>query len=373
LLPLGSQAADDNAAMRAAVDAAIRPLMAEYDVPGMAVAVTVDGKAQFFSYGVATRANQAPVSEATIFELGSISKTFTATLTTYAQLLGKLSLEDHPGQYIPQLKGSPIDRASLKNLGTYTAGGLPLQFPEGVANTDAAMVRYFQNWQPDTAPSLQRLYSNPSIGLMGRLAALALQRDFAEVMESQIFRGLGLRNTYIHVPQTAMPQYAWGYNKANKPVRVNPDLFDAEAYGVKTTAADLIRFVQFNIDPQQLAAPLRRAVEDTHIGYFDIGSMVQGLGWEQFPYPVTLAALLAGNSDKVIIEANTARPIAAPGIPSTPTLYDKTGSTGGFGAYAAFVPSKRIGIVILANKNYPIPARVKAAHAILEQLGTAAK
>ncbi|WP_307787673.1 serine hydrolase [Mycolicibacterium sp. S2-37] len=54
--------------------------------------------------------------------------------------------------------------------------------------------------------------------------------------------------------------------------------------------------------------------------------------------------------------------------PAEPRLYNKTGSTDGFGSYVAFVPDCRIGIVMLANKNLPIPARVTAAHAVLDAL-----
>jgi beta-lactamase class C len=148
LLPFASHAAPDAAAIRDAVDKAIKPLMAQHDVPGMAVAVTVDGKALFFSYGLASKEQHIPVSENTLFELGSVSKTFTATLGCYAQGQGKLSFDDHPGKYMPSLKGSAIDRASLLELGAYTAGGLPLQFPDEVGN-DAQMLAYFRNWRPD--------------------------------------------------------------------------------------------------------------------------------------------------------------------------------------------------------------------------------
>ncbi|AWM26917.1 Beta-lactamase [Sinorhizobium fredii CCBAU 25509] len=58
--------------------------------------------------------------------------------------------------------------------------------------------------------------------------------------------------------------------------------------------------------------------------------------------------------------------------PRDDALINKTGSTNGFGAYAAFVPAEHIGIVILANRNYPIPARVKAAYQILTELQRAA-
>lgn len=353
-------------ALAATVDHAFRPLMAQYDIPGMAVAVTANGKQRYFDFGVADKQSGAPVTRDTIFEIGSVSKTFTATLASYAHTLGRISLDDHPSTYMPELAGSAIDRADLLNLGTFTAGGLPLQFPPDVTD-DARMQTYFQQWQPDAAPGQQRRYSNPSIGLLGHLTALAMNRDFSDLIEQEVFPKLRLHHSYIRVPETDMDDYAWGYNADNEPIRVNPGVFDAEAYGVKSSAADLLRFVETNIAPNDLEAPMRDAVDGTHIGYFTVGEMTQGLGWEQYPYPVTLDRLLAGNSSTMAMQPNPATPLT-PQPTSTPTLFSKTGSTDGFGAYAVFVPDKRIGLVMLANKNYPITARVTAAHAVLQQL-----
>jgi beta-lactamase class C len=367
LFPLTSHAAPDAAAVRAAVDKAVKPLMAQHDVPGMAVAVTVDGQAMFFNYGLASKEKQVPVSENTLFELGSVSKTFTATLGCYAKGQGRLSFDDHPGKFMPQLKGSAIDRASLLELGTYTAGGLPLQFPDE-AEDDAQMPAYFRNWTPDAPPGTQRRYSNPSIGLFGHLTALALQSDFADAMEGRLLPALGLKHSHIHVPAAAMPDYAWGYNSANKAVRANPGVFAAEAYGVKSSAADMIRFVQLNIDPGGLPEPVRQAVDCTHTGYYQIGDTIQGLGWEQYRASVSLAQLQAGNSEKMSRGLNPATRLQPPQAPARGTLFNKTGATGGFGSYVLFVPDQRVGIVMLANKNYPIAARVDAAHAIVGQL-----
>ena len=69
----------------------------------------------------------------------------------------------------------------------------------------------------------------------------------------------------------------------------------------------------------------------------------------------------------MIFDPNPVQPMVSPWHASS-RLFDKTGSTGGFGAYVAFVPAKRFGLVILANRNFPIPARVEAAYAILDQL-----
>ena len=359
-------AAGQAASVRSLVDDTIRPLMARYDIPGMAVAVTIDGRAQVFNYGVASKEAGTPVGDATRFEIGSVSKTLTATLATYAQATGRLSLTDHPSRYVPRLAGTAIDRATLIDLGTYTAGGLPLQFPDDVAPPDAAAIAWLAAWKPEAAPGTEREYSNPSLGLLGYATGVAMKDGYVAAMESRLLPRLGLRQTHLRVPAEAMPDVAWG-DRDGKPVHASPGPFDAETYGIKTTAADLIRFVQANIDPGALEPALRQAIAATHVGYVQAGTMVQGLGWEQYPWPVSREALLGGNSDEMI---GVPTPVVrlAPHAPATPRLYDKTGSTGGFGAYVAFIPSSRIGIVMLANRNYPIPARVEAGYAILSAL-----
>ncbi|MES2991450.1 MAG: class C beta-lactamase [Pseudomonadota bacterium] len=364
-------AAPDPAALRTLVDASVKPVMAAHQVPGLAAAVTIDGRAYFFNYGVASRAPDRSVSETTLFELGSVSKTFTATLGLYAQALGQLSLADHPSRFMPELAGRAIDRAPLLELGTHTAGGLPLQVPDEVASA-AQVVPYLQRFVPDAPPGARRLYSNVSIGLFGHLTALALQREFADAVETELLPRLGLAHTYVRVPARAMPDYAWGHDAKGQPRRVSPGVFDAEAYGVKSTAADMIRFVQLNIDASALGdTPVRRAVEGTQVGHYAVGGMVQGLGWEQYPYPVPLPRLLQGNGEKMIFESNPATRVTMP-PPAGPRLFNKTGSTGGFGAYVAFVPARRIGVVLLANRSYPIAERVRIGAAILDGLAAAA-
>jgi len=355
--------------LRAAVDAVIRPLMARYDIPGMAVAVTLDGRAQIFDYGLASKEAGTLVGPATLFEIGSVSKTLTATLAAYAQATGRLSLSDHPGRYVARLKGRPIDQATLLHLATYTAGGLPLQFPDAVADDDAAAIAWLAAWKATARPGTDREYSNPSLGLLGHVTALALKTGFAQAMEQQLLPRLGMRCTHLHVPAAAMPDYAWG-DRDGKPAHAGPGPFSEETYGIKTTAADMIRFVQANIDPGALEPALREAILATHVGYFRSGAMVQGLGWEQYAWPLSREALLGGNAAEMIEQANAVLPVS-PDESARPRLFDKTGSTRGFGAYVAFVPSRRIGIVMLAGRNYPIPARVEAGYRILVELAGA--
>jgi beta-lactamase class C len=349
------------------VNDAVQPVLKAEGIPGMAVAITVNGKKHYFNYGVASKETGRPVANDTLFEIGSVSKTFTATLAAYAQATGKLSLTDTASAVLPALHRSAFDSISVLQLGTYTAGGLPLQFP-GDADHQDKMLGYFKQWKPTYAAGTHRQYSNPSLGLFGYLAAHSMGAPFDELMEKTLLPKLGLKHSYLKVPQDQMGLYAWGYNKDDQPVRVGPGALDSEAYGVKTSASDLLRYVEANMNPASLEKPLQQAIAITHTGYYTVGDTTQGLGWEFYNYPVTLDTLLAGNSSQMAMEAHEVQPLNPPPPQRDNVLINKTGSTSGFGAYVAYVPTKDIGIVILANKNYPNPERVKIAHEILSAL-----
>nr|BFD43292.1 cephalosporin-hydrolyzing class C beta-lactamase PDC-1 [Pseudomonas sp. FFPRI_1] len=354
-------------ALKTTVDATIRPLMHQQGIPGMAVAVIVDGQRHYFNYGVASKDNQHPVDNDTLFEVGSVSKTFAATLAGYAQASGKLALKDNASQYLPALRGSAFDGVSLLQLGTYTAGGLPLQFPDAV-QTQEQTLDYYNTWKPRFTPGTQRQYSNPSLGLFGYLSARSLGQPYDQLLEQTLFPKLGLKHSYLQVPADQQSHYAQGYDKQNQPIRVSPGPLDAEAYGIKTSAADLLQYLAGNLQPGQFDDTLHKALLATQSGYYQVGDMTQGLGWERYAYPVSLARLVAGNSTQMALEPHPVQWLTPPQPPKADALYNKTGSTSGFGAYLLFVPSQQIGIVLLANKNYPNDERIKAAHKILSAL-----
>ncbi|MDP9940791.1 class C beta-lactamase [Ectopseudomonas alcaliphila] len=363
-LCLGSQSA--LAELNQAVDAAVKPMMQTYAIPGMAIAISHKGQQHFFEYGVASRESGQTVDRHTLFELGSISKLFTATLGAYAKARGTLNLSDNASQYLPALQGSAFDHISLLDLATYTPGGLPLQFPDAV-NNEQQMLDYYRNWQAVYAPGMQRLYSNPSIGLFGHLAAASLAKPFQQLMEQDVLPQLGMQESYVQIPAEQMTRYAWGY-RDDKAVRVSPGALDAEAYGLKSTAADMLRFIDANLHPDTLPAPLRQAVSSTHRGYYQVGDMTQALGWERYAYPISLAKLQAGNSAEMALQPQPVERFSVPKPAEGDLLLNKTGSTNGFGAYILLLPAHDTGLVILANRNFPNAERVRLALQLLESI-----
>ncbi|MEE4572674.1 class C beta-lactamase [Pseudomonas alliivorans] len=342
-------------------------VMQENGIAGLSIAITHNGTQQFYTYGKASKDTAQAVTPDTLFELGSISKTFTATLATWAQASGQLSLTERIDTYVPQLRDTRLGKVPVFHLGTHTAGGFPLQFPDKVQTTEQ-MMAYFKAWQPEYLPGTHRTYANPSVGLLGLVAARSLQLPFKSAMQQGLFPALGLKNTYLTVPDEQQSLYAQGYNKLDEPVRVNPGVLASEAYGVKSNSRDVLRFVEANLGLGQYDARLQRALKDTRTGYFNVGAMTQGMIWEQYPMPVKLDTLLEGNASTMVLNTQKVEPITPARAAQSNTWVNKTGSTNGFGGYVAFIPEQQLGIVILANRNYPNEERVKLAYRILNQV-----
>ncbi|AIP27739.1 serine hydrolase [Burkholderia thailandensis] len=111
----------------------------------------------------------------------------------------------------------------------------------------------------------------------------------------------------------------------------------SEAYGVGSCMADRSRFVGANMGLVPLGKKWARAVNATRVGYQDARGMIQSLIWE--PYPESIDAPLASND--LIGKAVAATPFKPP------------------------LPLKQVGVVILANKSYPLSAGVAAGYKIV--------
>ena len=349
------------------VERTFTPLMNAQAIPGMAVAVIYQGQPHYFTFGKADVAANKPVTPQTLFELGSISKTFTGVLGGDAIARGEIALGDPVAKYWPELTGKQWQSIRMLDLATYTAGGLPLQVPDEVTDT-ASLLRFYQNWQPQWKPGTTRLYANASIGLFGALAVKPSGMSYEQAMTTRVFKPLKLDHTWINVPKAEEAHYAWGYREG-KAVHVSPGMLDAEAYGVKTNVKDMASWVIANMKPDSLQAPsLKQGIALAQSRYWRVGAMYQGLGWEMLNWPVDAKTVVGGSDNKVALAPLPVAEVNPPAPPVKASWVHKTGSTGGFGSYVAFIPEKQLGIVMLANKSYPNPARVEAAYRILDAL-----
>lgn len=355
--------AADEARLKAITDAAIKPIMEKNGIPGLAVGISVDGESYIFTYGAMSKSTGQPVTAETLFELGSISKTFTAILATYAEANGHLSLSGRVKDYLPGMKGTAFGDVTLTHLGTHTAGGFPLQVPDNV-KTETQLLAYLKSWKPSYGAGTHRTYANPSIGMLGYITAKAMGQGYDAAMQDTLFPALGLKDTFTVVPKAKLANYAQGYTRNDEPARLTPGILSSEAYGVRSTATDMIRFVNANLGLEKLDGKIRQAIASTHTGYFAVGAMTQDLVWEQYARPVALKTLVQSNSG-ALLKTVPVQEIAPPLKLGQDVFVNKTGSTNGFGAYVAFIPQRKLGIVILANKNYPNEDRVTAAVEIL--------
>ena len=137
---------------------------------------------------------------------GSISKTFTATLASYAQVRSNLSLSAPISTYLPALRGTKFGNVTALALGTHTPGGLPLQVPGTVRNDDDLMTLH----SPLGADlSLQTYRLQQRLGPHARFGPQRVGANFkSRCMGTSPTSGTRMRPHLIHVPAAEMTHYA---------------------------------------------------------------------------------------------------------------------------------------------------------------------
>jgi beta-lactamase class C len=344
------------------------PIIREYAIPGLVVGVTRNGEHSFYTFGLASQADGVEVTPDTLFELGSLSKIFNVTLAALAEERGSLSLDDTVAQHLCTPPCSISGDLTLMDLATHRTGGMPLQIPDSVSSEDE-LVDWLKNWRPSQPEA--RSYSNISIGLLGYITGQAFEGGYKRAVQDVLFPALGLTNTWIDVPRVKMSQYAFGYDrKTNAAIRVNPGLLDAEAYGVKSSARDMLKVLDAELGVGNIADDLRNAVARTQEPQYRTAYFEQAMIWERYSWPVDPQSMLLGNSPEFVMSPQPTEELISTSVTEQDVILSKTGSTNGFGGYVAVVPSKNMGVVVLANKNYPNEARVKATIALIEALAT---
>ena len=350
----------------AKIAAAFAPFKERYAVPGLVVGVTVGGAHHFYATGLASRADHRPVTPDTLFELGSMSKIFNVTLAALAVERGKMSLNDTVAHHLCDDRCTIGTNLTLLDLATHHSGGLPLQVPDTVTDIKG-LTQWLEAWHPPQPGA--RSYSNISIGLLGYISAQSLGMSYTNAVQTLLFPAFGLRHSWIEVPASEMKNYAYGYDrKTNAPERVHPGLLAAEAYGVKSTPSDMLTVLDIEMGLGHPPGELKRAVAMTQQGRYKTAFFTQDMIWEHYPWPTALQPMLLGNGYDFIMKPHPVTVITSPHPDEQDVIFNKTGSTDGFGGYVAMIPSRHIGVVVLANKNTPNEARVEATYGLLNAL-----
>ena len=143
----------------------------------------------------------------------------------------KMRLDDRASQHWPALQGSRFDGISLLDLATYTAGGLPLQFPDSVQKDQAQIRDYYRQWQPTYAPA-----ASASIPTRASACSAISPRAAWASRSNDSWSSKCSRHWASNRPTSMCPRRRWrstpeGYGKDDRPLRVGPGPLDAEGYG----------------------------------------------------------------------------------------------------------------------------------------------
>ena len=272
------------------------------ETPGV-VAAFLDGDRRSVAvYGQSDSPNDRPLDGDTVFEIGSITKVFTALLFADMVLRGEVAPDDPAAKFLPgsvrmpEFEGAPI---TLLDLATYTSGlpRMPSNFaPKDLKNpyidyTAERLYDYLSNHKLGFKPGKHYEYANLGFGLLGHILELRAGRSYEELVVSRICAPLGMDDTRITLSGSMQQRLARGHNTGLAPVANWDFSVLAGAGALRSTANDLLKFLQMCLEPgdgpvaaaQKLALAERRPradQRDVASGWFVASRFGDELVWK---------------------------------------------------------------------------------------------
>ena len=323
-------------------DQFVERTMKDWKVPGMAVAVVKDGKVILSKgYGLRDVKNNKPVSDHTLFAIGSATKSF--TVATLGSLVGQGKVEwDKPVRdYMPEFRmydDFATDRMTPRDLVTHRSG-MPrhdtmwynVEMPRGDV---VARLRYLE---PSKDLRAYFQYNNLMFLTAGYLTEKLTGRTWEQSVKALIFDPLGMTGSNFSVTASQKaPDFALPYEKDDKEVVHEIPFRNIDTVGpagsINSNVADMIHYVQMHLakgkfdgkqviaaaDAEQMQMP--QMVINTPIIFPEIGHAQYGMGLFITTYRGHKLVNHGGNID-------------------------------GFSALVSFLPQDNIGLVVLTNLN----------------------
>ncbi len=304
--------------------------MAERKNAALIIGLTQRGKRAVLGFGRLSATNAAPPDTQTLFEIGSVTKVFTAIALARLELDGKVKLADTLRVSLPEkvTLASVLEPVTLLHLATHTSGlpRLPGNLDTSAANLanpyakyDAGQLyQFLASAKPNNPPGRLMDYSNVGFALLGHVLTLKAEQPYEELVRSALLEPLGMTNTAIRLTDEQRSRLTRGHSpKGEEVAGWDFDVF-APTGAFRSNADDMLTFIEANLTNAETPAgrSLTRVRQLQKVG--DAGDLP--LGWQR-------EKTLQGGLE----------------------VYWHNGGTGGYVSFIAFNRTQQIGVVVLSN------------------------
>ena len=296
------------------------------DSPGISIGILKDGNTTFYGYGETALGNGIVPNENTFFEIGSITKTFTAIAIAEMLLNEQKDINTPVKSYLPSglptLQRGGVE-VNFKHLLTHTSGmpGMPNNYHSYKKYGNEELYQYLYNVELESVPFSKYLYSNTGFAILGNILERHYKGSYNELITSRVLTPLHLNDTKANFEDTDLNRWAKGY-KNGKEADYLKSLNAMNGAGVlKSTSKDLLLYAEANLTPPDNT--LGRAIVLTHQKSYSDDYEEDGLAW--------IFLKSQGNTNKRILWHN--------------------GGTGGFNSWLYINEQNNSALVILFNSS----------------------